>query len=204
MNNPIDSLREAVIRDSQALAYAVAQDAMAAGQQVTADMDALIATERANALAKAEQDAERDLQRMLASAEGQIQRERLADREVVLNQVLADVKVALAKRADSAEKGRELLLQLCEEGAVAVTGDRLLLVVKPDHRNWVDGAFLTALRERTGKSAQLADEQLDGLGGAFVVSADGRERFDNTLDNRLARVLDEARAMIWTRMSHAR
>jgi vacuolar-type H+-ATPase subunit E/Vma4 len=204
MNNPIDSLREAVIRDAQALAYAIVQDAMAAGQRIAADMDAQIASDRSTALAKAEQDAGRDLQRMLAGAQGHIQRERLADRELAIAEVLSQAKPALLKVADSPETGRELLLRLCIQGAMTMNGDRVQLVVKADHRRWVDEAFLASVHQQTGKSAQIADEQLSGLGGAIVVSGDGRERFDNTLDNRLARVFDDARAMIWTRISHAR
>lgn len=77
------------------------------------------------------------------------------------------------------------------------------LVVRREDRNRVDAAFLDEVKRQTGKRAELSDEMHDGLGGIIVTSADGRERLDNTLDNRLERQMADVRAMIWARASHA-
>lgn len=204
MNNPIDSLREAVIRDAQALAYEIVQDAIATGQRLSAEMDTRIAEDRAAALAKAETKALQEQQRLLAAAEGRIQKERLHEREKCITLVMDDVRNALTEYARQPGAGRDLLLKLCVEGAIASKGDKVLLIVRPDQRNWVDTPFLLNVQQQTGKRAELSDENLAAIGGVIVTSSDGRERFDNTLDNRLARVLDDVRAMIWTRISHAR
>ncbi|OQB35103.1 MAG: V-type ATP synthase subunit E [Candidatus Latescibacteria bacterium ADurb.Bin168] len=204
MNNPIDSLREAVIRDAQAQAYEIMQDAIAAGQRLAAEMDARIAQDRSEALAKAEQKAMQEQQRLLASAQGKIQKERLLEREKRIAEVIDAARSALAEYARQPGVGRDLLLKLCVEGATALRSEKVLLVVRPDQRSWVDTPFLLAVQQQSGKRVELSGENLTAIGGVIVTSLDGRERFDNTLDNRLARVIDDVRAMIWTRISHAR
>jgi len=203
MNSTIDNLREAVLTDARAVAYEIVQDAIKAGQQASAKVDARIAEDHAAAMAKAEEETERQRQRLFAEAEAKIQRERLKAREAMIGSVLAEARKKLAEVASDHEKGRELLLALAIEGAKAISGDAVRLVVRSGDRARVDAAFLDAVKQQTGKRAALAEETLDALGGVVVMHADGRERFDNTLDNRLARQMADVRAMIWVRLSHA-
>lgn len=203
MDGSINNLREAVLTDARARAYEATQDAKKHGDEVAAGIETQIAGDRAAAMASAEVDAEKQRQRLLAEVEAEIQKERLDAREKMIARVVEEVRKRLGAAASDRAKGRGLLLQLSVEGVKAVSGTSTKLVVRSSDRNWVDGAFLSDVAAQAGKRAELSEETHDRIGGVIVTTADGRERFDNTLDNRLARQMDDVRAMIWARVSHA-
>jgi len=204
MNGNIDSLRQAVLTDARALAYEVMQEAIREREKIGAENTDRLPKERATAMAGAEAEAEKARQKILAEAEADIQRDRLAAREAMIARVLDETRKRLAAVASDSSRGKALLLALSVEGAKAVSGETAKLVVRPADRGRVDASFLAEVSRQSGKRAQLSEETQAGLGGVIVTSADGRERYDNTLDRRLERRIADVRALIWTRLSHAR
>ena len=202
MNGSIDNLREAVLTDARALGYEIMQEAIRRGDEVAAEATSQIAEDRAQAMSRAEAEAEKQRQRLSAEAQAEVQRERLVAREQMIARVIEEVRERLRAGADS-DQGSELLRRFAVEGAAAVSGDVVKLVVRPADRKRADSRFLKDVGAKAGKRVELSDETHAGLGGVVVTSADGRERFDNTLDNRLERRMPDVRAMIWARVSHA-
>ena len=203
MNKAFDGLREAVLTEARALAYHLMQDSLKSAKEIAAQSDAGIVAQREAILAKADAEAARERQQIFAEAQASVQRDRLTFRESIIDTVLEAVREQLRQVSSDSASGRALLLALATEGAQAVSGDAVRLPVRPADRGLIDGEFLAELERASGKRAELAPEPLDALGGLVVLRADGRERYDNTLDGRLERQLPEIRAEIWTRLSHA-
>jgi len=204
MNSATEALREAVLTDARARAYEITQAALKSAQEIAEKVEGVIAAGRAETLARAETETKRRRQQVIAEADAQVRQEQLAVRETLIGEVVDAARTKLAELWAAPKTGRALMLALAVEGAQAISGEAVRLVVRGADRAWVDKAFLDALGRASGKRAELAPEPIDAaIGGVLVTSIDGRERYDNTLENRLARQLAEIRAAIWARMSHA-
>ena len=203
MSDTMEGLREAVLTDARAQAHSIVQEALAEAERIGLQTDEEMDVRHKAITADAELAARREAREIVAEADAELQRQRLEFTETLIAGVLDAVRGRLREIASDGSIGPQILHDLAIEGAEAVSSDAVTLFVRDDDRARMNDAALESIAQATGKRVSLADESVDVIGGVVVQSADGRERYDNSLDSRMERRLPETRALIQTRVSHA-
>lgn len=151
-------------------------------------------------LAAAGRDAEALVRRATSLAEVEAQRLQFAEREDLIDGVIAEAWQA----CHAAPKGerRDSLLELAVGAVAALGGGRVTLRLSERDRALVDAPFLARARERlrdAGLAGEIdvAAEAASIAGGVIAVKEGGRVLFDNSFEARLDRLREILRAEVW-------
>jgi V/A-type H+-transporting ATPase subunit E len=182
-----DSLRafsEAVQGKAQADADRVLAGADAQADDIRRRSRAAAEAEREAILARARNKAERIRDQAVAAARLQGEMRKLAGRE----QVLAEAFAAARPRLAGVGRLRDALAALGAEAAV--------IRADPQARAILAAGPLADLSREANVRLTLGPELPHGT-GVIVETADGRRRYDNTLETRLERMQDRLRARVF-------
>jgi len=188
VSSSLEKLVEDIIRESKAKAEELKKQALS-------QVEETLAGERAEAVreadliirsARSEADAERN--RRISQAKQQARLLYLAERNRVLREVLKDLRSMLDQFAKEDTSYRPFLLKSIAWGVEAVPSETARIAVSERDLKRFKGTKLVEealAMTRTPKKAVLSDEPIVGIGGAIVMSQDGKIRADCTLDARL-------------------
>ena len=190
----VAALRASVLAEAERAAERTLAAARARAQEIRAQAEAELDAECAAFAAEARVEAARYQQKALGAARLEAHSMSSRRREVVLTQVFARAGSRLQRQIDS--YGRVVPL-LVREAATELDGVETLMVHGDEAALAVlDEAALARIGEAVG-CRLLAGTVLSQGHGVVVESADGRLRYDNTLEARLARLQPTLRAEIY-------
>lgn len=155
------------------------------------------------ALSEARADAERDADEMVRTAKVQAeavkrqilsekkQRARitlLEEKNRIVDEVLRDAKVRMLEFTKDRARYRPVLARMIQEAIRSLgTSQVVLRLTRRDASRFNSGELLREVRKHLGQDVAitLAEEHIEGTGGAIVTSEDGRIRAENTFETRL-------------------
>ncbi|MBD3307117.1 hypothetical protein GF339_11885 [candidate division KSB3 bacterium] len=143
----------------------------------------------------ATQKAKTRYRQIVAAAELEAQKQRLLTQERLITKVLDQVQDRLLQVRETPQYP-DLLLSLIREGVENVEGDQFEIIVDQADRDLITEALLTKLSTDTGATLTLSDNSQSGITGVIIQRADGRVRYDNSLQGILHRQKDRIRLLI--------
>jgi V/A-type H+-transporting ATPase subunit E len=193
-----DSLRafsEAVQGKAQADADRVLAGADAQADDIRRRSRAAAEAEREAILARARNKAERIRDQAVAAARLQGEMRKLAGREQVLAEAFAAARPRLAGVGRRADYDR-VLRTLLRDALAALGAEAAVIRADPQARTILAAGPLADLSREANVRLTLGPELPHGT-GVIVETADGRRRYDNTLETRLERMQDRLRARVF-------
>jgi vacuolar-type H+-ATPase subunit E/Vma4 len=197
--DPRDVLQQEILSDGRRRAERIIQAARAQADKALADRRAAVEAEVAGVVAEGRRRAERRADMVLRTVDQEVSRRKLAAREALIQEVLEQARKEL--EGLSGDRYGELAVELAESAIRGMCAtDFLVQVVAPDE----NGLNVNALADRIvsglareGRRVSLRAEGLSGGSkGVIVLSADGRLRWDNTIESRLRRLRRQIRARV--------
>lgn len=187
------ALREEILRQAREKAGDLLRRARDQAGALQRDAAERSRRDREASLAGARAEADRQVDRILATVA--VERERLAaaHAESLLDGVRNDLRFLLASRDDV--DTRASLIALTAEAVQRMDGGAFVLQVATADRDLLDAAALDAIRARSARpaAALTLEPSAQVTGGVIVRDAEGHQEWDNRLEARLARSWPELR-----------
>ena len=193
MSSNIDKILEDIAKEGRTKADQIRKQGMSEIQEALerAKADAGKEAEQITRSAKTEADAARN---KLVSQE--MQKARLAyltEKNKVVSEILAEVRLRLMDFSRNETSYREFLLRTIGAAVEAIASEKVKIMLSRDDLNRFKGAkrleqtFANACHN---KKATFSEDTIDTIGGAVVMSEDGRIRVDCTFESKL-KLLEE-------------
>jgi vacuolar-type H+-ATPase subunit E/Vma4 len=186
----LDALRREIMQRSEQDAAAILGEAERDAAKLVADTRAGAEAARAEVLKRAAGQAESTKKRILSGVHLETQKRRLQLTEETLARIFERVRERF--EVFRTDKGYDVFLGgLVLEGALALDSDEVHVVPGDIERKFLSKDRLAAIEKEAAKAGRtvrlaLSTESLRE-GGAVLISADGRTRFDNGFSARLRR-----------------
>jgi V/A-type H+-transporting ATPase subunit E len=193
-----DKIVHEIVRITDAQVELILQEARKDAGEIQGESEKKAQTKKSAILAKGQQLAERERQRVLADAKMQVKRETFDVKEDLIKKAFGDAEARLKGLADTPEYGN-ILKKMIAESAVVVGGGPLEVLVRKKDRALLSGKALVDLGEEiakaTGKDTalSLSEEAINTIGGAIVRSKSGSIEANNTIESRISRLRSELR-----------
>jgi V/A-type H+-transporting ATPase subunit E len=193
-----DKIVHEIVRITDAQVELILQEARKDAGEIQGESEKTAQTKKLTILAKGQQQAERERQRVLADAKMQVKREIFDVKEDLIKKAFGDAEVRLTKLADASEYGK-ILKKLIVESAVVVGGGPLEVLVREKDRALLSGKALADLGKEISKETEkdtalsLSEETITTIGGAIVRSKSGSIEANNTIEFRMNRLRSELR-----------
>ncbi len=191
----IDMLSQTVLADARAATEKVLAEARAKAEAVRQKYREDAAAERAKILERAKQDSERLQRETVATAQLKGRTQQLAEREKQLDKVFQGANQQLKDVLDWDEYP-QVARQMLREALVHLGA--------PSAQVRMDAATRRALKDdvvaEVSKELKVEvnfGEELDEEIGVIAETADGRMRYDNTLQTRLERMQNALRTPVY-------
>jgi V/A-type H+-transporting ATPase subunit E len=193
-----DKIVHEIVRITDAQVELILQEARKDADEIRGESKKKAQTKKTAILAKGQQQAEREQQRVLADAKMQVKREIFDVKEDLIKKSFGDAEERLKKLADSPEYS-EILEKMIVESAVVVGGGSLEVLVRKNDRALLSGEVLADLGKEISKATgedtelELSDDVITTIGGAIVRSKSGSIEANNTIESRISRLRSELR-----------
>lgn len=194
---PEDLLREEIINDARRQAKRIARRAQQEADKHAQDTDSRAKAFDETTLAQAGSEAEKIRRLQMAKipiAKRRMRAQFIEDHLNSLN-LLARQRLAPEKNPLS----REALIKLIAQGVSQMRGDHFTMSLAPQDLKSLGDDFIDELRTASGKS-ELTIEMAEPLppsdSGPLLTDRDGRQRWDNRLQQRLSRLWPNLRREI--------
>jgi len=188
VSSGLEKLVEDIIRESKAKAEVLKKQALSQVEETLAKERADAVREADLILRSARSEADSERNRRISQAKQQARLLYLAERNRVVREVLKDLRSVLDRFAHEDSSYRPFLLKSIARGLEAVPSETVKIAVSERDLKRFKGAKLleeALATTRTPKKAVLGNEPIMGIGGAIVLSEDGKIRADCTIDARL-------------------
>lgn len=191
------TLRESVMAEAERGAQRTLSEARARAQRLRTQAEDESDAECAALLDSAGATASRYRRQAVGSARLEAGALRARRREVVLERVFAQAGELLAGPTAIADDLYPSVVEALVRESVAQLGQLDALVIHADARALpaLGGATLERIAEETGHRLSLGEQLPRGV-GVVVASLDGRLRYDNTFEARMARLRDVLRVEV--------
>jgi len=191
----IQVLESTIMEIAQQEAQAILDEARAKADSLRSQAEAKAAVESERILAAARQTVEKLIDQATAKAQLEAQMLKLQRREQALQRALAKARLRLAtipERPDYADIVRRLISE-----AVTYMGDAAF-VIRADAatQRVLDQILLADLAQQLNVQLESGPQLEEGT-GIVLTTPDGRRRYDNTLETRLARIQEDVRTPVY-------
>jgi vacuolar-type H+-ATPase subunit E/Vma4 len=198
-NSPQDVLQQEILSDGRRRADRILQAAREEAAKSLAERRAAVEAEVGKIVEEGRRRAERRADMVLRTVDQEVARRKLAAREALIQEVLEEARKELEGLSGAAYG--TLVVQLAESAIRGMCASDFLLQVVAPGDDGLDPAALAnevvSLLSRGGRRVSLrAEIRRGGSRGVIVLSADGRLRWDNTIESRLRRLRRVIRARI--------
>lgn len=149
-------------------------------------------------LDKAQTEVKAELSKYEAGAKLKSKYQLLEAKDKMIKEALAQAGESLEKVVGKAEY-KKILNRLAVDGAVALGGDNLELLLVKGHEDHLDlQAVEKEIAKQTGSKTKVSvsKEKARATGGVLVRASDGSKWVDNTFEARLERMNDRVRDTI--------
>ena len=191
----IQVLESAIMEIAQQEAQAILDEARAKADSLRTQAEAKAAVESEHILAGAKQTVEKLVDQATAKAQLDAQMLKLQRREQALQRVFAKARLQLAtipQRPDYADIVRRFISE-----AVTYMGDEAFVIRADAATDRVlDQALLDDLAQQLNVQLERGPQLEEGI-GVVLTTPDGRRRYDNTLETRLARIQEDVRTPVY-------
>lgn len=195
-NNPVERLSDQILADARRKAGRTQKKADREAEKLLADArkqaDAIV--ERA--LADARDRADRDCRMLLASLPLEVLRHRLGCQQEALEQVRAQAEAEAC--ALDGEQRHGVLVRLTRQAVEAIGAEACVVALGESDRGQFGQRLTDEVARQTGCELQLDPATPTIRGGVIVRSADGRRRYDNSVEARFTRHWEELRTDVAT------
>lgn len=189
MSSSLEKLVEDIIKESQAKAEEVRKQGLSQVEETIAHAkaEAIREADQITRNVKAEADAVRN--RVVSQARQKARLAHLAERNRIVREVLKDVRTGLLEFARDARAYRPFLLKAIALGVEAVPSESVKVALSERDLERFNGtklfedALFTA-QSRTRK-VTVSEEPIQTIGGAVVMSEDGKIRAHCTFEAKL-------------------
>ncbi len=191
----IQVLESTIMEIAQQEAQAILDAARAKADSVRTQAEAKAVVESERILAGARQTVEKLIDQATAKAQLEAQMLKLQRREQALQRAFTKARLRLAtipERPDYTDIVRRLISE-----AVTYMGDAAF-VIRTDAatRRVLDQTLLADLMQQLDVQLERGPQLEEGI-GIVLTTPDGRRRYDNTLETRLARIQEDVRASVY-------
>ena len=193
-----DKIVHEIVRIADAQVELILQQARKDAAEIRGEAEKKAQAKKLSILAKGQQQAEREQQRVLADAKMQVKREIFDVKEDLIKKAFGDAEERLKKMAGTSEY-EGTLKKLIVESGVVVGGGPLEVLVRKQDKALFSGEILAGLAEEISKasgkdtSLDLSEDVITAIGGAIVRSKSGKIEADNTIESRMNRIRNELR-----------
>jgi len=153
-----DKIVHEIVRITDAQVELILQEARKDADEIRGESKKKAQAKKTAIMAKGQQQAEREQQRVLADAKMQVKREIFDVKEDLIKKSFGDAEERLKKLADSPEYS-EILKKMIVESAVVVGGGSFEVLVRKKDRALLSGEFLADLGKEistaTGEDTEL-------------------------------------------------
>ncbi len=191
----IESLSQTVQADAKAAADKVLADARAKAEAARQKYREQADAERAKILERAKQDSERLQRETVATAQLKARTQQLADREKQLDNVFQRANQQLKEVLDWDEYP-QVARQMLREALVHLGAPSAQVRVDSATRRALTDAVAAEVSKELKVEVKFGEE-LDEEIGVIAETADGRMRYDNTLQTRLSRMQNALRTPVY-------
>ncbi|HOI69151.1 MAG: V-type ATP synthase subunit E family protein [Methanothrix sp.] len=193
-----DKIVHEIVRITDDQVGLILQEARKDADKIRGESEKTAQAKRLAILAKGQQQAEREHQRILADAKMQVKREIFDVKEDLIKEAFGDAEARLKKLAEVPEYV-DILKKLIVEAGRVVGGGPLEVLVRREDRSILSGKILADLSEEISKATskdttvELSGGVISTIGGAIVRSKSGSIEADNTIESRINRIRSELR-----------
>lgn len=193
--NNVQALEQAIMEIAQQEVQTLLSEAQAKAESIRRQAEIEAQVEQKKIIQAAQQEVEKSVHQTIAKAQLEAQMLRLQRREHVLENTFIHVRGQLAAVADRPDYADVVRRLICE--AVKYLGDEKFAVqADATTQATLTEAFLNDLSQELNVTLELGTP-LDKGTGIALVTANGRRRYDNTLEARLARTQDNLRNAVY-------
>ena len=184
VKNGISAISTQILGDVQKEAEAVLAAAEAQAKETL--KQAKIEAEQfyAEAIAKANSDAEAEKRRIVSLTEVEMRNRLLTAKEEMVNEAFQKALEDLGNYVKT-EKYQIYLLKQIEASSKKIHSKNLIVQVNAQDKKWLKQQKLSQISKKLKLNIQLSPASIDCLGGCIIQTEDGRIVWDNTLDHRL-------------------
>jgi vacuolar-type H+-ATPase subunit E/Vma4 len=174
-----DKIREAILDKAKGEASKIIKDAEAKAREMISDAEGQKDRKFEEEKKKVITEANREASKTLAQASLKARQNILANKDTVINEVIAKVKEELAKEV----KDKTLFERIIKEALDALESEEKMRLL-------VSSKDVGIVREVVGENGALKEKieevkEADYLGGVVVETIDGMVSIDNSFDMRL-------------------
>jgi V/A-type H+-transporting ATPase subunit E len=201
----VDALRQAILNQARSQARDLLRSAQAVVQSVRQQAEEEAETTRQEIVGRARRETALEKQRLISAARLEVRRRLLAQREEHIATVLSAAREQLAELRRSPDYAG-VLRHLIVEAASALGGGELVASGGEPETALLKESLLAEIASELERETTLRRGELlrDTTGGILVERADGRMRYDNTFDGRLARSRDQLRSEVYRILTTSR
>lgn len=191
----IEALSHALHNEAKAEAEQIMADARAKTEAIRKRAQDQAAAERKEILERAQQEADRLRSQVVATTQMKARTEELAHREKLLDTVFTTARQQL-NTVEQWSDYHEIALRLVKEAVAQLRAKDVKLKVDPRTREVLTDAVMADLSKELNVKLTMGEPLQQGT-GVVVETADGHLQFDNTLETRLNRLLNNLRAPVY-------
>lgn len=191
----IEMLSQAVMREAQTEAEQILVQAREDARKILEDAQVQAEAERKVILERASQEEERTRRQAIAAAQIKARTLQLKKREEILNKVFKEARQQLSSLQQWSDYD-QIVRHLLREALTRLETDSALIQADEVTLQFLKDEVLEQVSKELNVKLQVKDTLKQGI-GVVVETADGRRRFDNTLEVRLDRMQDTLRASVY-------
>ena len=200
--NATEALREEILQDARRKARRTLQRAHKQVARTEKRAAEAASSTHKRVLEEAADRAGRLRRNTLASVETEVKRERLKARQRVVDEIYQAALERLRRLPD--DRSASALRELIVEGVLEMAGEGFEVHVAHGQQKLLTDELLSdaagEVQRRSARQVRLSRGDRIGstavLGGAIVVSADGKQMVDNTFEGRLKRMKSKLRLVV--------
>ncbi len=195
VSESIQALSRAVLSEAQAEAERILADGRVKAEAILKRAREQAAQERERILRQARQEAAQIRGKAIAAARLRARTMQLERREKLLAEVFAQVE----KRLPGVRQWRDydqIVRRLVTEAIQHLDADEVRILADEQARELLAAGLLEQIAQETGVRLELGPP-LDKGTGVIAETADGKRRYDNTLEARLTRRRDLLRPAVY-------
>jgi vacuolar-type H+-ATPase subunit E/Vma4 len=191
----IELLSQAVLREAQNEAEQVLSRAKEDARKILEEAQDQAEVERKEILKRASQEEERIRRQAIAAAQIKARTLQLRKREELLNKVFGEAHQQLSSVQQWSDYDR-IARKLLRGALIRLEADSALIQADEVTLQYLTDEVLEEMSKELNVKLKVKAVLDQGI-GVIVEAADGRRRFDNTLETRLSRMQDTLRASVY-------
>ena len=191
----IEALSHAMQNEAKAEAELIKTEAQAKADAILQRAKAQAATERAEILDKAQQEADRLRGQVIATTQMKARTMELDHREKLLQTVFS-TSLQQLQSVEQYSNYEEIALRLVREGVAQLNVKKLKVRADAQTEKYLTSATLEKISQELKVTLTL-EKTLEHGTGVVLETADGHLQFDNTLETRLARLQNNLRSPVY-------